>query len=79
LIEIIAVPIREAGDVKTYRLSLVGASDGILYGIKEYEAESDARAAELAEQLCGRHPDDLWWQGQKLTTRLHPLDRRAAG
>ncbi len=64
--------------MKTYRLSIMGAADGILYGIKEYQADSDARAAELAEQLCGRHPDDLWWQGQKLTTGLHVLDRRSA-
>jgi hypothetical protein len=64
--------------VRTYWLSLVGAADGIIYGIKEYQAESDARATELAEQLCGRHPDDLWWQGQELTTRLQPLDRRSA-
>ncbi len=61
----------------TYRLSLVGAADGIVYGVKEYEAESDARAAELARQLCGQHPDDLWWQGQPLTTELRPLDGHA--
>lgn len=60
--------------MRTYRLSLVGASDGIVYGIKEYEAEDDMRAALLAERLCGEHPDDLWWQGQPLTTKLHALD-----
>ena len=63
--------------MKTYRLALVGSSDGIIYGIKEYEAESDARAAELAAKLCGEHPDDLWWQGQPLTTELRPVDGAA--
>lgn len=60
--------------MKTYRLLMVGTSDGIVYGIKEYEAESDSRAAEVAEQLCGQHPDDLVWQGQPLTTRLRPIE-----
>lgn len=60
--------------LKTYRLLMVGEADGIVYGIKEYEAENDGRAAELAEQLCGQHPDDLVWQGQPLTTRLRPVD-----
>ena len=60
--------------MKTYRLLMVGSADGIVYGIKEYEAESDSRSAELAEQLCGQHPDDLLWQGQLLTTRLGAID-----
>lgn len=58
--------------LKTYRLLLVGAADNIIYGIKEYDADSDATAARVADQLCGQHPDDLWWQGQELRRELRP-------
>ncbi len=56
--------------LKTYRLWLVGSADNIVYGIKEYEADSDASAARVADQLCGEYPDDLWWQGQQLRREL---------
>ena len=45
--------------MRTFQLRLIGESDGIVYGIKEYEAASEAQAAEVASGLCGDE-SDLW-------------------
>lgn len=50
--------------MQTYRLYLIGEADGVVYGIKEYEAESDAGAAEVAESLLPV------WDGQRLVKEL---------
>ena len=57
--------------MKTFQLRLIGETDGIVYGIKEYEAASAAHAAELASGLCGEE-SDLWWGGQRLLKQLVP-------
>lgn len=65
--------------MRTFQLRLIGESDGIVYGIKEYEAASEAQAAEVASGLCGDE-SDLWWGGQRLLKQLVPTaagDRRA--
>lgn len=56
--------------MRTFQLRLIGESDGIVYGIKEYEAASEAHAAELASGLC--EDSDLWWGGQRLLKQLVP-------
>jgi hypothetical protein len=53
--------------MRTYRVYLIGEADGIVYGIKEYEAESEASAAEMAESLLP--PEDAWG-GQRLIRQL---------
>ncbi len=49
--------------MRTYRLYLIGEADGVVYGIKEYEADSDAAAAAVAEMLI---PGESSWDGQRL-------------
>jgi hypothetical protein len=53
--------------MQTYRLYLIGESDGVVYGIKEYEAETEASAAALAESLL---PHETVWGGQRLLKEL---------
>lgn len=57
--------------MRTFQLRLIGETDGVVYGIKEYEALNEAHAAELADGLCGDDPD-LWWGGQRLIRELAP-------
>ena len=57
--------------MKTFQLRLIGESDGIVYGIKEYEASNEVHAAEVASGLCG-DDSDLWWGGQRLLKELVP-------
>lgn len=57
------------GDMKTYRLRLIGRDDGLVYGVKEYEAADEMQAAELAGGLCGDR-GDLWWGNQPLVQEL---------
>ena len=61
-------------EMRTFQLRLIGESDGIVYGIKEYEASNEAHAAELASGLCGDDPD-IWWGGQRLLQDLVPTSR----
>lgn len=53
--------------MQTYRLYLIGEADGVVYGIKEYEAETDASAAAVAETLL---PQEAVWEGQRLVKEL---------
>jgi hypothetical protein len=57
--------------MKTFQLRLIGESDGVVYGIKEYEASNEVHAAEVASGLCG-DDSDLWWEGQRLLKELIP-------
>ena len=61
--------------MQTYRLYLIGEADGVVYAIKEYEAENEAVAAALAEALV---PDESW-AGQKLVRSLSRSGDRAQG
>ena len=54
--------------MQTYRLYLIGEADGVVYGIKEYEAETDASAAALAESLV---PQEAIWGNQRLVKELN--------
>jgi hypothetical protein len=54
--------------MKTYRLRLIGERDGLIYGVKEYEAANEVQAAEVAQGLCG--DPDLWWGSQRLVQEL---------
>ena len=56
--------------MRTFQLRLIGESDGVVYSIKEYEAASEAQAAEVACALC--EESDLWWGGQRLLKQLVP-------
>ena len=60
--------------MRTFQLRLIGESDGIVYSIKEYEASSEAHAAELATGLCGDDVD-IWWGGQRLLRELVSTSR----
>ena len=54
--------------MRTYRVYLIGESDGVVYGIKEYEAASEASAAALADSLL---PDaGGWWGDQRLVKQF---------
>ena len=57
--------------MKTFQLRLIGENDGIIYGVKEYEASNEVHAAEVASGLCGDDAD-LWWGGQRLIKELVP-------
>jgi hypothetical protein len=59
------------GGMRTFQLRLIGETDGVVYGVKEYEASNEAHAAEVANGLCGDDPD-LWWGGQRLLKELVP-------
>lgn len=53
--------------MRTYRVYLIGETDGVVYGIKEYEADSEASAAEMAESLV---PPETLWGDQRLIRQL---------
>ena len=55
--------------MQTYRVYLIGETDGVVYGIKEYEAGSEASAAEVAESLVPNDPA-LWWGDQRLVRKI---------
>ena len=59
--------------MKTYRLFLVGATDRMIYGIKEYEAANEEQASQLARRIFGDHPGDLMWGGQRIVTELRAV------
>lgn len=60
--------------MQTYRLYLIGEADGVVYSIKEYEAESPACAAALAESLI---PQEPIWGDQRLVHELSVSDSAA--
>ena len=53
--------------MQTYRVCLAGEQDGIIYGVKEFEARSAADADRVAREICR-----LSWEGQRLTIRISP-------
>jgi hypothetical protein len=56
-----------------YRLSVRGADDGVVYGVKEFDAEDDEGAQAVAVSLVGEQP--YWWDGQRLVVELEPVYR----
>jgi hypothetical protein len=56
--------------MQTYRVYLIGEADGVVYGIKEYEAANEASAAQMAESLVPDNDPGAWWGDQRLIKEI---------
>jgi hypothetical protein len=61
-----------------YRLYFLSAANGHITSFEPVEAESDAKAVEIAGRKIGYQPMELWKEGRKLR-RFDAIPRPALG